>query len=275
MKFRYCLISLSVLFFYSFQMQGQGINDYRVIYGLSYGYRSFNLDETNARVNFLNDANLKPDRGSSVFSANIKSRPFNNNNFFVSFRFDFVPKNTRKYFAHVNSSPEWLVNSKSGTSDTLYSYDIFNTSTVTKMYFASVQIGYDIPVKKFRLSLACGAVYGSFNMYQFQNDQNFEKFDHGLYYPGQNNTNIYIYQTKNNFGVLSSAVLSYPLYPRLNADFSFSLEIVNPEITFENGSIWVPDGYFGVKDFGFYYPKVLSAQLSGIQVSLGLSYILF
>ncbi len=254
---------------------GQGINEYRMEYGFSAGYRSFNLDETNDRVNFFNDGNLKPDHGSSVFSANVKGRPFKKNNLFVNFRFDYLPNDTRNYFAQLSSPPIVLSNPKSAKSDTVYSYDNFNTSTITKMCFASLQVGYDISFNKFMLSLECGAIFGSFFMYQFQNQQTFYKFDQGSYDPGPLNSNIYNYQTKNNFGINASATLTYPLYSRLNADFSFSLEALNPEVTLNNGTLWMPDGYFGVKDFGFYYPRVLTAQLSGIQVSVGLSYILF
>jgi|GEM_PF-5350219 len=275
MTFKYYHIAAIILAQYPLSSHGQEVNEYRLQYGLSFGYRSFNLDEVDQRLNYFFDGYVKPDNGSTVLSADIKGRPFKKNPFFLNFRFDFMPVYTRSYSERIPDDPRIFPPSKSGQVDTIYSYDGIYNSTQTKMYFASLQVGTDINLGKLQGSIGCGAILGYLSMNQLQSQINYYKDNQGPYYPSPPQMMGYYYQTQKNIGFIASGSLLYPLRSRLNANISFSFIILDPEVTYEHYTIPVTEGYFGVKDYGFYYPRVLTAQLSGIQVTAGLSYVLF
>jgi hypothetical protein len=254
----------------------QEVNDYRLEYGLSFGYRSYNLDDANRTISFINqNESIKPDHGSAALSADIKGRPFKTKPFFLNFRFDFLPDNIGNYSQEFNNPVYISQSQKSVPPDTVTGYQVLASSIRTTMFFASMMAGTDISLGRFNASIGCGAVYGFFAMNVLQGHQNFWKLNQGLYYPDKPYFDQESYQTKNNFGFIASGKLSYPLLSRLSANLSFSVILLDPEVTFLNGTIWEQDGYFGLRDFGFYYPRVLTAGLSGIQVTTGLSYILF
>ncbi len=276
MAFRYYHIFMIIFTAIPICSNGQQSNEYRLEYGFSSGYRSFNLDEVNQRINYLNPPEtIKPDHGSAVFSADIKGHPVKSKPFFLNFRVDFLPVDTRNYVQKVLEPPT-IIQPPTGPADTVYSYEKISSAIQTTMYFGSFQIGTDIAIGRFSAGVSCGAVYSALIMNQLQMQQVYSKGYQNKYYLVQNDASRTIYETKNNFGFIASGTVSYPLLSRLSADFSFSAIVLNPEITFNHGnSFVVPDGYFGIKGFGIYYPRELTAALSGVQLTAGLSFILF
>jgi hypothetical protein len=271
MKIREYHIILILLFLVSAHAKCQQLPEYRIKTTITGGYQTLDLDEVIGRLTF-NIKKLKPYQGSSVFSAGIEGRPFKNKFFFLKFRYDYLPDNIRNYSTYeVDTS--MVINS--GKRDTFYKKTVISVKNTTAIFFLSLQGGVDLTFDKLSFNAGCGLVYGNFSLYQSRSVHQSYKFNGGQYFNNpyeQDQKDYFNYHSKDNFGFITSISLSYKFYRRLQASINFSALVLDPVVTYYDGTIWAEDGHVGFKSFGYYYPRVLTAHLSGIQISAGLVY---
>ena len=287
------LFLMMILFF---EVNAQNIADYHLLGGFSIGDRYMDMTEVNSRYAFIGLGHIQPDKPGDEYSYNGKVKPFNNSmtfsgfitwkpvrkkGFNVTMQYDYLPVTTRK----ITVTNTYEINVMGGKNNEVIGIDtitdVIPSNSAISIQTISGVIGYDFTVGKVLFNVALGTSYNAFQIAGTSSEVSYRTYKPSPnwvldpeYYP----ESYGIYAKANGFGFLVKFSASYSISSRLSAMLQFTTHAAEFPIDdsyYGKSDIWYQNSIPITSTYSINIIDYLSAQLSGIQISGGISYRLF
>lgn len=233
--------------------------------GMAIGYRTLNMSDIREAY-ALQGFYSRPYNGTPVVSVFAQANPFKKKRAGFILEYSHMPRTIR-------NNNFTLIDTFTFSSVKRYDSSVFSSYTVAKLQTASFSITYQLPIKKILLKTAAGI---SYNVFSMKGDQDYTSYS-GTYGDTLTKNTVQVrdkwLNRQKGFGFVCQAGIRYKIYGNLYIHSTLYFHAANIPLKDENGKkIDKSPGYVGFQGAGIYYPRSLSAQLTGIQLSIGLDY---